>query len=146
MWPSGRPACAALGWMGALPSRSGAHKGWRWRWQLSRLCEASEGGWQLAAWWIVIYWRAHLLALSGVLEWAGGREPWTGAPRVTSDPPQRSSLSALRGLIKPPPTEAVSFQGTTVKGMYLFSIFSSLRGSLFIVSWLCLFSCTSLWT
>lgn len=65
-------------------------------------------------------------------------------PRVASDPPQRSSLSALRGLIKPPPTEAVSFQGTTVKGMYLFSIFSSLRGPLFTVSWLCLFSCTSL--
>lgn len=82
----------------------------------------ARGSWQLAAWWIAIYRRAHLLGLSGIVEGAGGQEPMTGGP------PSLTLLSAALSLplniaVGPPATGAASFQGTTSKRHPAFSFF-----------------------
>lgn len=74
-------------------SQKGFTKVWRCHCSVPAWAKPMRGSWQLATWWIAVYWRAHLLALSGAQVGTRG----TGAtdrrfPKNHIFPAQHSSL------------------------------------------------------
>lgn len=92
--------------------------------QLSASTKPARGSWRLAAWWMAVYCRAHLLALSGILKGAGGQEPVMGDSQESCLPQHSAALSCpQRSSRSPQPLELPHFRGLHSKRHPAFFIF-----------------------